>query len=75
MIFNIEQVELAFSNEDYKKYNFTQSYSQPPIVTATSAGGQNINVHVQEITTGYAVISLSAKFQGIIHLHVMSRTN
>ena len=75
MIFNIEQTELTFSNEDSKTYTFTQSYTQVPIVTAMSAGGQDINVHVQEITTAYAVISLSAKFQGIIHVHVMSRTN
>lgn len=75
MIFNIEQTTLTFSNEDYKQYNFTQSYSSPPIVTAMATGGQDINVYIQEVTTGYAIVAISAKFSGTIQLHVMSRTS
>ena len=69
MAYNVESVMVTFSGTNSVTYNFTQSYSTEPIVTATS--DQNVNIFIESVTKTSAVIRSSQKGHFNVYVHIM----
>ena len=46
---DVETKVVTFSNENSKVCTFTKNYNSVPVVTATAASNQNVNVYIKEI--------------------------
>jgi hypothetical protein len=69
--FSIETTELSFGEVFSQVYTFVQTYSKKPIVVATSS--ENVNVHITEVSTSSATISVSQKGTFKVYVRVIDQ--
>lgn len=67
---DVETAVLTFSNENSKTYGFLKNYSSAPVITATAASNQNVNVYITSVSTTNVTIKTSANITGDVHIHI-----
>ena len=66
---NLEVGSVTFAGVDSGTYNFTETFTSAPSITAISvdttvAGDANVNVYVSSISTTQVIFKTSAPFTG-----------
>jgi len=74
--FKIEVGVLEFSSENSKTVEFTESFTEVPVVTAISVDSEsndtaNVNVFVAAVSTTSVTFEASMSFTGVIHFHAI----
>lgn len=66
----VEVASVTFTNSNQETYNFTESFTSAPSVTAT-ANNESVNVYVSSISTSSVTINASAQFTGAVEIHAI----
>ena len=67
---DVETGTVTLTAEDSVTYEFKKKYLNVPIVTATPADSNNVNVYIHSITLTEVVLATSDRITGDIHVQI-----